>query len=373
MTSVVLHTSRLLSRLLVLTLATGSILADRRRRPAAPRRILVAHHLLLGDTLMLTPLLAKLRQNHPDAEIVMATPKAIAPLYAGRPYGVEAVPYDPRDVSTLLALWRRRGFELALVPGDNRFSWLARALQSRWVTAFAGDRPAWKNWPVDRLIPYPDQPAAWGDMVAALVAGAAPAPYRATDWPAPAHAPFEMPAEPYCILHVGASSPLKLWPAENWLSLAAMLSRRGLQPVWSGGPGEDALVAGIDPEGKYPSLAGRLNLPQIWHLFSHAALAICPDTGVAHLGRLTATPTVTLFGPGSDILCGAGTFWRDSPYRAVTAKIACRDQNILFRRQIGWVRRCGRSTGECARSRCMEAIDVDRVLRAVDSLPEKRP
>ena len=35
--------------------------------PSDPRRILVAHHLLLGDTLMLTPLLKKLRTLHPDA------------------------------------------------------------------------------------------------------------------------------------------------------------------------------------------------------------------------------------------------------------------------------------------------------------------
>ena len=37
----------------------------RRRAPAGPRRILVLHHLLLGDTLMLTALLAKLREQYP--------------------------------------------------------------------------------------------------------------------------------------------------------------------------------------------------------------------------------------------------------------------------------------------------------------------
>jgi putative hemolysin len=33
----------------------------RRKSPREPRRILIAHHLLLGDTLMLTSLAAKLR------------------------------------------------------------------------------------------------------------------------------------------------------------------------------------------------------------------------------------------------------------------------------------------------------------------------
>lgn len=340
--------------------------------PETPRRILIVHHLLLGDTLMLTPLLAKLRQNHPDAEIVMAVPKAIAPLYAGRPYGVEALPYDPRDIATLRALRRRRGFDLALVPGDNRFSWLARALRARWVVAFAGDIPAWKNWPVDQLPPYPASPAAWGDMVASLVAGPPPVPYRVEDWPAPGFVPFELPAQPYCVLHVGASSMLKTWEPEKWLGLAEGLIQRGFQPVWSGGPGEEELVARIDPARRYPSLAGRLDLPQLWHFLKHASLLVCPDTGVAHLGRLVGTPTVTLFGPGSAEICGSGDFWRASPYRAVSAEIACRDQDVLFRRRIGWVRRCGRSSRECAVPRCMQAIAVETVLAAVDQVLDKR-
>ncbi len=362
--------SRLTSRLLVLALALGDMLATGiRRRPCdPPRRILIAHHLLLGDTLMLTPLLAKLRQRYPNAEIVMTVPKPIAPLYAGRPYGVEALAYDPRDRQSLNALWQRRGFDLALVPGDNRFGWLARALRSRWVVAFAGDRPAWKSWPIDQLLPYPAVPAAWGDMVAGLIEGMQPAPYHVADWPAPACRPFDLPAQPYCMLHVGASASLKLWQRDKWLALADQLSMRGYQPVWSGGAGEDRVVASIDPEGIFPSFAGKLDLPQLWQLLEHASILICPDTGVAHLGRLTGTPTVTLFGPGSAVICGKGEFWRASPYRAVTAEIACRDQNVLFRRRIGWVRRCGRSNEECAAARCMEAIGVDTVLASVDEV-----
>lgn len=340
--------------------------------PENPQRILIVHHLLLGDTLMLTPLLAKLQRNHPGAEVVMTIPRAIAPLYAGRPYGVEVLPYDPRDVSTLRVLLRQPGFDLALVPGDNRFSWLARALGSRWVVAFAGDIPEWKNWPVDQLLPYPESPAAWGDMVAGLAAGAEPPSYQAVDWPAPAFALFDLPLQPYCVLHVGASSSLKMWAPEKWLALAEQLVKRGYQPVWSGGQGEDKLVSRIDTDGKYASFAGKLDLPQLWHLLSHASLLVCPDTGVAHLGRLTGTPTVTLFGPGSAVICGKGDFWRESPYRAVTTEIACRDQDVLFRRHIGWVRRCGRSSGECAAPRCMEAIGVETVLEAVDQLIEVR-
>ena len=89
---------------------------------------------------MLTPLVAKLRARHPAADIVMAVPEAYAPLYARAPYGLRAIGWDPRRPHAS-PLWRERGFDLALVPGDNRMSWLALALGARWIVAFAGDRP----------------------------------------------------------------------------------------------------------------------------------------------------------------------------------------------------------------------------------------
>ena len=363
--------SRFSSRIRVVALAAWHSLltAGRRRPPSEPKRILIAHHLLLGDTLMLTPLLAKLRAQYPAAEIVMTTPKAIVPLYEKKPYGVIALPFDPRDPATFQALRKSAGFDLALVPGDNRHSWLARALGAKWIVAFAGDRPAWKNWMVDRLVPYLGQPAAWGDMVAGLIEGPPPPTYRRENWPAPSHTPFEPPRGPYCVLHVGASSPLKLWGPEKWHALAEHLAQRGYQIVWSGGKNEQRLVAEIDPEGRYPSYAGQFDLGQLWHLIQQASLLVCPDTGVAHLGRIVNTPTVTLFGPGSAVICGAGDFWSHSPYRAVAVDdFPCRDQHILFKRKINWVKRCGRGVNQCTGPRCMEAIGLEPVITAINGL-----
>ena len=176
--------SRFTVRSRVLARACAERLAGRRRPPSA-RRILVAHSLLAGDTFMLTPLLAKLRARHPAADIVMTVRPALAPLYAGRPYGVRAAAYDPADGRTLDALLADKGFDLALVPGDNRHGWLAAALGARWIVAFAGDRPAPKSWMVDELRVCGASPAALGDLASELVDGPAPAPYRRGDWPLP--------------------------------------------------------------------------------------------------------------------------------------------------------------------------------------------
>jgi ADP-heptose:LPS heptosyltransferase len=365
--------SRLSTRARILPAALLRRFTVRRRRPEHPSSILVAHHLLLGDTFMLTPLLAKLREQHPAAQIAMTVRTEAAPLYAGKPYGVEAIAWDPRDQVGLARLREAGGFDLAYVPGDNRYSWLAAAAGARWILAHEGDRPAYKSWPVDELRPLPAAPAAWGDLIAGLVDGTAPQPYSTADWADPLHAPFEAPAGRYALLHVGASTPLKQWRPEYWRALAERLEASGLEVAWSAGPGEEEAVREVDPavdrNTRRRSYAGRLDLPQLWALVKGARLLVCPDTSVAHLGRIVGTPTVTLFGPGSAVLCGAGDFWRDAPYRAVTVEDwHCRDQRVLFKREIEWVRRCGRSIAQCPEPRCMHAIAVEDVAAAALAL-----
>jgi ADP-heptose:LPS heptosyltransferase len=334
-----------------------------RAAPAEPRRILVAHNLLLGDTFMLTPLIAKLRAAHPAAAVTLLAAPAAVPLYEHRPYGVRALPFRPADASTTRALLAGEPYDLAYVIGDNRYSWLAAAMGAPHVVAHAGDRPATKDWFVDEKRAYATSPSAWGDMVANLVDGPAPRPYARGDWVAPSFGPFAAPQTPYAVLHVGGSTPLKHWLPERWGALASALQDRGLAIAWSAGRGEEGLVAAADPEGRHASFAGKLDLPQLWHLVAGSRLLVSPDTGVAHLGRVSWTPTITLFGPGSAVLAGAGDFWRDTPWRAVGRDpFPCRDQRLLFRRQIDWVRRCGRTLDECPAPRCMHAIDVAEVM-----------
>lgn len=338
-------------------------------RRAQVERVLIAHNLLLGDTIMLTPLLAKLKASHPGAEVTLLASPAIVALYQKRPYGVRALPFAPNDSSTTRALLDEAPFDLAVVVGDNRYSWLATALRARHIVAHAGDTPWTQEALIDELRPYASQPTPWSEMVANLVDGVDPPPYARGDWREPASAPFDLPAGPYAVLHVGASTPLKYWLPQRWLALARHLEGRGVNVVWSGGRGEEAVVAACDPERRYRSYAGTLDLAQMWRLLARAALLVAPDTGVAHMGRAAFTPTVTLYGPGSAVLCGPGRFWRDVPQRALTLDpFPCRDQPILFRRRVEWVRRCIRALHECAEPRCMNAIELAAVIAAAEDM-----
>src|SRR5262245_22358444 len=358
--------SRFLPRLYVLGAAA---LPRRRERPAKVRRLLIAHHLLLGDTVMLTPLIKKARERFSDAELVMTCPRAYAPIYAGKPYGLSALPFDPRSLADHRALRAQRGFDLALLPADNRWSLLARALDARWIVAFAPDARTYKDWPIDEMRAMPDTPMAWGDIAARLLDGEEPQPYSPSEWPAPAFSKYPLPEKPYCVMHLGASSPHKLWPNERWLQLRDWAEARGYRVVLSAGRGEEGLLAPVDPEGTRSALAGRLDLAQLWDLLRNAAFLVCPDTGIAHLARLVGVPTVALYGPGSPISTGPGRFWRTSPFRAVwDPEVACRDQDHLFERRLLWLRQCWRGVEECGNPVCIRRVALREVISAIEEL-----
>ena len=102
----------------------------------------------------------------------------------------------------------------------------------------------------------------------------------------------------------------------------------------------------------------------MWFLIEHAKLLISVDTGIAHLAKLAGTPIVTLFGPGSPVSHGEGLFWKKSiHYHATKDNFICRDQPILFRRNVPWLKRCGRSLSECKTpGACIEAITPKDVI-----------
>lgn len=328
------------------------------------------HDLLLGDTLMLAPLLAALRQRHPSADLLIAANPAYAALFDGRPFGARVLPFTESQSNGLAALAPAQDCDIAILPGENRLAISARAVGAKWVVGFAAGKPAWRDRAVDELIPLPSSPMALADLFA-LLAGLGDESgiglrYAAGDWPAPPFSPFDKPAPAYAVLHVGAGSPLRLWEAEKWRSVAGALGARGIGAVWTSGKDESHLVEAIDPDSRYLSYAGRLDLPQLWHLLAGARLAVTLDTGISHLAKLTRTPVAALYGPGSAMLFGRGKFWEENEFLEVTiADFPCRDQRHIFKRDLPWVRRCNRTAEGCPRARCMEAISAEQVIAAL--------
>jgi len=371
--------SRIAGRVQIFSRALPRLFSTRRPRPAAEvKSILISHRLRLGDALLLAPLLKKLRQSYPDARIAVTCAPDMLSIFSGCPYGITFLCYDPRRGDTVREIVSSGPYDLAFVLGDNRYAWLALAAGSRWIVAHDAQMPAWKRLPIDDLRAYPDVPGAWGDLAAQLIDGPPPPRYAHGEWAAPAAAPFDLPGAPgtYVVLHPGANSVVKQWLPERWRTIALSLEAQGLTPVWSGGAAERALVRQIDPEQRFRNFAGELDLGQLWHLLANARALACPDTGVAHLGRMIGVPTLALFGPGSVLVHGAGEFWADVPYMTETLDaIPCRNQQRIFSSAVSWARRCDRNMEECINktpsgAACMAGIDEARVRARLEILLE---
>ena len=337
-------------------------------KPALPRRILVMHQLLLGDTLMTTSLLAKLRECYPDSEIYVAVRESFVPLYAGRPYEVKAVPFNPFSPISFLSLLGLPKCDLAFIPGDNRYGWTAFALGSRWIVGFGGDRPGYKSWCFNELVPWPEIPQTWSDIAANLIEGPPPKPFRDGDWPPPECGSFPMPGKPFAVIHVGTRSPLKSWPADKWQGVISGIKRKGLTVALSCGPDETRILEKLEADKEDYIYPGNLSLAQMWKLLEDADLLVCPDNGISHLARIIGTPTVCLYGPASHVLFGSGCFWSERPFKPVSKPLPCRNQHNLFKRPIPWIETCERSPEDCLYARCMEAIEVRDVLDAIEEV-----
>ena len=332
-----------------------------------PKKILIAHDLLLGDTLLLAPLMKRIQEKYPNAQKYVLAKPSFVPLFRNTPYGFKVLSFNPKSFLSVWRIFCEGPYDLAFIAGDNRYSWLARAADSRWVIGIEGDTPSWKNWMVDEAKSFDIKPATWADMMGRLVDGKDPEPYQKNEWSRPPVKKLLLPidaSKPYVVCHLGASNKLKFWPAKSWQILIQKLKHEGFDIFISVGPGEEYLIREVDPNGECQHVPGIYSLLEMWSLIEHAKLLISVDTGIAHLAKLSNIQAVTLFGPGSPVTHGVGKFWKSSSHADITESyFYCRNQAILFRRKLDWVKRCGRSFGECKTpGACMEVITPKEVI-----------
>lgn len=109
------------------------------------------------------------------------------------------------------------------------------------------------------------------------------------------------------LIHPGAASAARRWPADRWSEVAGSEAAAGRRVVITGGPDEVALAAAVAREAGIEAsavYAGRTTLLELSALVAVAGKVLCGDTGVAHLATALRTPSVVLFGPIPPALWG---------------------------------------------------------------------
>jgi hypothetical protein len=176
-------------------------------------------------------------------------------------------------------------------PASHR---LVAALQPRRLIVFGG--PYGGGFTGPPWHPGEHEVARWCRLCAASGIPADPGDLLLGD-PQP---PRGTGATSLTLIHPGAASGSRRWPAARFAAVARQLAGAGHQIRLTGSAAERDLAQRVASLAGLPAecvLAGTTSLPGLAALTASARLVICGDTGMSHLASAYARPSVTLFGP----------------------------------------------------------------------------
>jgi heptosyltransferase-2 len=370
-----------------------------------PASILVRGVNWLGDAVMSTPALRRLREAQPDARIVLLTADKLHELWRDHPALDEVVTFSSRDsVFKVGRRLRELNCDTALIlPNSPRSAlecWLAK------VPRRIGYLRPWRGWALtDKVAPRaaetgmerrsaeevrllietgialkrkslpPEAHQLHQYLELAAVLGARREvcppqlqvnPDEASDVCARfgAEAPGAR-TKPLVGINAGAEyGPAKRWPRERFVEMAVAFNRQHACNWWVfGGPNEvelaDAIAAairsGADAGARVECLAGRTSLRDLCAASKAVDVLVTNDTGPMHVAAAVGTPVIALFGSTSPELTGPG-LPGDSRHQLIREAPACAP---CFQR-------------ECPIDfRCMTGITVDRVVKALAAALQK--
>jgi heptosyltransferase-2 len=371
-----------------------------------PEKLLVRGVNWLGDAVMSTPALQRLREARPNAHLTLLTPRKLADLWLHHP-DVDAVQtFDAGE--SLFAIARRLredNFGLALIfPNSPRSAlevFLARIPQrigvarpwrnfllTRVVPPRADERPTRKRSvrEVESLVANPKPRAAFPPAahhvhqylhLVAVLGGAngTPTPPRlvVTDDEVEALAKrfglsrASASGVHYFGLNPGAEyGPAKRWPRERFVAAAIELHRRtNCRWLVFGGRGDTDLAnqitedirGGLAAAHKMPAteqpvlnLAGQTTLRELCAGLKLCSALLTNDSGPAHVAAALGTPVIVPFGSTAPELTGPGWPPTDSRHALLAGEAPCAP---CFRRTCP------------IDLRCMTSISVERVVKEV--------
>lgn len=267
---------------------------------SGPRPVLLVLRALgLGDLLTAVPALRALARAFPRHERVLATSPALAPLAAatGAVHRVVAA----RPLVPIEGAPPRPGVAVNLHGRGPQSHGVLRALgPDRWL-AFAhpavpesAGGPRWREDEHEihrwcRLLAESGIPADPDDLDLA-VPGADPASARGAT-----------------VIHPGAASPARRWPADRWAAVARAEHGAGHRVLVTGAAAERPIAEAVARLGGLPAasvLAGRTGLLDLARIVRASGRVLTNDTGVAHLATALRRPSVVLFGPVSPAAWG---------------------------------------------------------------------
>ena len=314
-----------------------------------PMRIVVRGVNWLGDAVMTTPALRRLRERFPKAHITLISPAKLGGLWMGHPDVDELMTFERGDGLWSVSRRIRSGrFDIAVLFPNSPRSALECLLAG--VPRRVGRRWPWRSWMLTDPIPAPGHAAPmrkrpveeirsrvasatavrdpdpdlqahqmhhYLDLVAALGADASPLPPRLAVTVAEVEAVRQKhgfrPGSAWLGVNAGAEyGPAKRWPAERFAAVADALRKEfdcGIAIF--GGLGDVALAAELAEQLQTAAptlriLAGKTSLRELLAALRCCRVLLTNDTGPMHVAAALSVPVVVPFGSTSPILTGPG-------------------------------------------------------------------
>ena len=361
-------------------------------------RILIRGVNWLGDAVMTTPALLRLRQAKPQAHITLLTPAKIADLWLNHPALDACISLQNGDSPWKVASQlRKHRFDAAvLLPNSPRSGlevWLAG------IPVRIGYARPWRRWfltqnvalprfytvmkkrtagEVKKLLGSPEaiisQPLQgkvhhihhYLHLMSVLGADEAPMAPSLEVKPGEVEAALKkwnLPSDGGLLLGMNPGAEYgaaKRWPAQRFIELAVAVSSQ-IKCHWVifGGPKDVTLSGAITSEiqkalalSKLPDrsvslLAGKTDLRQLCCLLKGCRAVITNDTGPMHVAAAVGTTVIALFGSSSPELTGPG--------------MPGERQHVIIQNRVPcapcFLRECP------VDARCLSSITVEQVLK----------
>ena len=285
--------------------------ASRAQRKLADwkRVLLVRLDHRVGEALLTTPLFDRLRAANPGCEVHVLVHPKMRRVLEGHPHVTKLWDFERQQLwlgalAPFLRAVRRERFDAVVNCGN----WDAVSVTSAAVARLAGGAgcvvgPA--NFPSGWLMDV-SVPAAPGEPSEAFQRAHLLAPLGAAD--APARLSFRSPkpgdavtafasslSGRVAVVNPGGRLGERRVPAEVFAAGARAMLERGVTPVVTWGPGEEAMADAVCAACPGAVRAPPTSIDELAFLMSKAALTLCNNTGPMHLAVAVGCPTLALF------------------------------------------------------------------------------
>lgn len=283
-----------------------------------PGRVLIVMPTWLGDCVMATPTLAKLRKRFASSHLTALVRSGVAPVLNPCPLLDEQLLYTRGErMGAMARRLRRERFDLAVVlPGSFRSALITRLAG---VPRRLGYRRDGRGWLLtDRLDPprengrYAPTPTLSYYLRLAEALGCEADEVSSMGlWHTEeddqralsllAEAQIDLRDGPVVVLVPGGNKPEKRWAPERFAKLADEFARKhGAQVAVSAAPAESEVLEAVVEAAETPIgnlLSVGVELRVLKSVLNYAALVVTNDTGPRHVAAAMGTPVVSLFGP----------------------------------------------------------------------------